>query len=345
MTTVFSKTSRSVLSVFYLFILVMRVEEQRTRLLQESERPICNEDYQRLVSKSERERESPVVFQHGLRSRSSTVFLSLLAGSDLLGRGLQPSSHSCSIRVRWSGQRLSTAVDLVGLFLRSDLSDRYRSSITNRWIPLHLNDDEDVCGGLLGYFSHGLFVKNHRVLSRRYFTSREFYLRDLLSILPTDVFVRLSSVSIRFDSSLQSISSSSSSAGIPRIDRITYSISQRLSSLRADLFDVDVDPLVRIVFVDLNVESSSSSLRNSCAYVLICEYLGFGSDPWVLPASAKNESVAMLYTYCFYWSTLLLSTIGDVPLPVKRVEYLFVLFDFLIGECQSARSFSSLNLF
>ncbi|CAF1463787.1 unnamed protein product, partial [Adineta steineri] len=70
---------------------------------------------------------------------------------------------------------------------------------------------------------------------------------------------------------------------------------------------------------------------NCCAYFLICEHLGFGSDEWVLPASAHNETVAMLYTYCFYWSTLLLSTIGDVPLPVTRSEYLFVLFDYMIG--------------
>jgi hypothetical protein len=63
----------------------------------------------------------------------------------------------------------------------------------------------------------------------------------------------------------------------------------------------------------------------------MCQYLGFGTDRWVLPASAKNESVAMLYTYCFYWSTLLLSTIGDVPLPSKRPEYVFVLIDYMIG--------------
>jgi hypothetical protein len=63
--------------------------------------------------------------------------------------------------------------------------------------------------------------------------------------------------------------------------------------------------------------------------------LGFGTDQWVLPASANNETVAMLYTYCFYWSTLLLSTIGDVPLPVERVEYVFVLFDYMIGMFSS----------
>ena len=40
---------------------------------------------------------------------------------------------------------------------------------------------------ILGYFSHGLFVRNHNVLSRKYFSSRQFYINDLLSILPTDL--------------------------------------------------------------------------------------------------------------------------------------------------------------
>lgn len=38
-----------------------------------------------------------------------------------------------------------------------------------------------------GYFSHGLFVRNHHVLSRGYFASRRFYSCDLLSIIPTDI--------------------------------------------------------------------------------------------------------------------------------------------------------------
>ena len=41
---------------------------------------------------------------------------------------------------------------------------------------------------VLGFFSHGLFVRNHRVLSKRYFKSRQFYIRDLISIIPTDIF-------------------------------------------------------------------------------------------------------------------------------------------------------------
>jgi cyclic nucleotide gated channel alpha 4 len=39
----------------------------------------------------------------------------------------------------------------------------------------------------LGYFSHGLFVRNHHVLSHKYFSSSQFYTNDLLSIIPTDL--------------------------------------------------------------------------------------------------------------------------------------------------------------
>lgn len=47
--------------------------------------------------------------------------------------------------------------------------------------------DDVIPIDISGHFSHGLFVRNHRVLSREYFTSRRFYIRDLCSILPTDV--------------------------------------------------------------------------------------------------------------------------------------------------------------
>jgi len=39
----------------------------------------------------------------------------------------------------------------------------------------------------VGYFSHGLFVRNHHVLSRNYFSSRQFFINDILSIIPTDL--------------------------------------------------------------------------------------------------------------------------------------------------------------
>ncbi|UJR23852.1 hypothetical protein I4U23_026827 [Adineta vaga] len=164
-----------------------------------------------------------------------------------------------------------------------------------------------------GYFSHGLFVRNHHVLSRNYFSSQQFYINDLLAIFPTDllyVFPRLRFVSIircnRFI----------------RINRLSQF--QELTESRTrfpNAFRICILVCLTLTLIHWNC----------CAYFLICQYLGFGSDKWVLPDTAHNETVAMLYTYCFYWSTLLLSTIGDVPLPENRSEYVFVLFDYMIG--------------
>lgn len=45
----------------------------------------------------------------------------------------------------------------------------------------------------------------------------------------------------------------------------------------------------------------------------------------------SNDSLVHQYIYCFYWSTLTLTTIGEVPMPERDEEYLFVVIDFLIG--------------
>lgn len=45
----------------------------------------------------------------------------------------------------------------------------------------------------------------------------------------------------------------------------------------------------------------------------------------------RNDSLVHQYIYCFYWSTLTLTTIGEVPMPERDEEYLFVVIDFLIG--------------
>ncbi|CAF4199169.1 unnamed protein product [Rotaria socialis] len=164
-----------------------------------------------------------------------------------------------------------------------------------------------------GYFSHGLFVRNHHVLARKYFSSHEFYIRDLLSIFPTDL--------LYFNQRLRFISIIRSNRFL-RIHRLFEF--QELTESRTrfpNAFRIGVLICLTLTLIHWNC----------CIYFLICQHLGFGSDEWVLPASAHNETVAMLYTYCFYWSTLLLSTIGDVPLPVKQSEYVFVLFDYMIG--------------
>ncbi len=77
---------------------------------------------------------------------------------------------------------------------------------------------------------------------------------------------------------------------------------------------------------------------NACFYFLLSGVIGFGSDSWVYPSmtsenGTENEfaSLSRQYLYSFYWSTLTLTTIGEVPGPVTDIEYIFVTLDFLLG--------------
>lgn len=51
----------------------------------------------------------------------------------------------------------------------------------------------------------------------------------------------------------------------------------------------------------------------------------------VRPHSNYDDPLIQKYVWSFYWSTLTLTTIGEVPGPVKEVEYIFVIIDFLVG--------------
>ena len=92
---------------------------------------------------------------------------------------------------------------------------------------------------------------------------------------------------------------------------------------------------------------------NACFYFLISESIGLGSDQWVygiqnkqsLPEGVK-DTLTRRYIYSFYWfsftifhlftdspfrSTLILTTIGEVPGPQKNIEYAFVTVDLMCG--------------
>ena len=75
---------------------------------------------------------------------------------------------------------------------------------------------------------------------------------------------------------------------------------------------------------------------NACIYFLLSQWIGVGSDSWVYPAwNETNHTewghLTRQYIYSFYWSTLTLTTIGELPEPCTNLEYTFVTFDYLIG--------------
>ena len=77
---------------------------------------------------------------------------------------------------------------------------------------------------------------------------------------------------------------------------------------------------------------------NACIYFIISHLIGVGSDKWVYPSCnydiAENcpwNSLSRQYIYSFYWSTLTLTTIGELPEPQTNLEYIFVITDYLLG--------------
>uniref|UniRef100_A0A3Q3X180 Cyclic nucleotide-binding domain-containing protein n=1 Tax=Mola mola TaxID=94237 RepID=A0A3Q3X180_MOLML len=172
----------------------------------------------------------------------------------------------------------------------------------------------DTCVRLCtGFLEQGLLVKDHNKLRDSYVRTLQFKL-DVLSILPTDLayistgihtpqlrFNRL----LRFPRMFEFFDHTETRTNYPNIFRICN--------------------LVLYILVIIH--------WNACIYYAISKSLGFGSDTWVFPNISKPEysSLTRGYVYCLYWSTLTLTTIGEMPAPVRDEEYLFVVFDFLVG--------------
>ncbi|GAB5584977.1 cyclic nucleotide-gated olfactory channel [Prionailurus iriomotensis] len=164
-----------------------------------------------------------------------------------------------------------------------------------------------------GFLEQGLLVKDPKKLRDNYIHTLQFKL-DVASIIPTDLIyfaVGIHSPELRFNRLLhfarmfEFFDRTETRTSYPNIFRISN--------------------LVLYILVIIH--------WNACIYYAISKSIGFGVDTWVYPNITDPEYgyLAREYIYCLYWSTLTLTTIGETPPPVKDEEYLFVIFDFLIG--------------
>lgn len=164
-----------------------------------------------------------------------------------------------------------------------------------------------------GFLEQGLLVKDHAKLRENYVRTLQFKL-DVLSILPTDlayVSTGIHTPQLRFNRLLR----------FPRMFEFFDRTETRTNY--PNIFRICNLVLYILVIIHWN----------ACIYYAISKSLGFGSDTWVFPNISKPEysSLTRSYVYCLYWSTLTLTTIGEMPAPVRDEEYLFVVFDFLVG--------------
>ncbi|NXH32796.1 CNGA4 protein, partial [Myiagra hebetior] len=67
---------------------------------------------------------------------------------------------------------------------------------------------------------------------------------------------------------------------------------------------------------------------HGCLYFALSAHLGLGADPWVCPSFTR---LLRRYLHSFYFSTLVLTTVGDTPAPQREEELLFVTAGFLLA--------------
>ncbi|KAM4696088.1 cyclic nucleotide-gated channel alpha-2 [Rhinophrynus dorsalis] len=164
-----------------------------------------------------------------------------------------------------------------------------------------------------GFLEQGLLVRDPKTLSDNYIRTLQFKL-DVLSILPTDLgylALGLHRPELRFNRLLH----------FPRMFECFDQTETRTSY--PNIFRI----FNLVLYILLIIH------WNACIYYAISKAIGFGEDSWVYP-NVTDPSYGYLtreYVYCLYWSTLTLTTIGETPPPVTDTEYLFVIFDFLVG--------------
>ncbi|XP_029917510.1 cyclic nucleotide-gated cation channel-like [Myripristis murdjan] len=165
-----------------------------------------------------------------------------------------------------------------------------------------------------GFLDQGLMVKDVRCLRETYFRTLQCKL-DICSILPTDLLYLTLGTGytplLRFNRLL-------------RLTRL-FEFFERTETRTGYPNAFRICKLVLYILVIIH--------WNACGYYSFSKVLGLGSDSWVYPNASDPEfsTLTRSYIYCLYWSTLTLTTIGETPPPVRDEEYLFLVFDFLVG--------------
>uniref|UniRef100_A0A3B4Y2L0 Cyclic nucleotide gated channel subunit alpha 3 n=1 Tax=Seriola lalandi dorsalis TaxID=1841481 RepID=A0A3B4Y2L0_SERLL len=193
-----------------------------------------------------------------------------------------------------------------------------QNSYTHLWIFLDYASDIIYYGDTFvrartGYLEQGLLVKDSKKLRDNYRTTSQFKY-DVISMIPTDLlFLKFgfNNPEFRFNRLCK----------MPRLFEFFERTETRTSF--PNMFRISNLVLYILIIIHWN----------ACVFFAISKTIGFGTDTWVYPNISHPEHgrLARKYIYSLYWSTLTLTTIGETPPPVKDIEYLFVIADFLTG--------------
>ncbi|XP_069136027.1 cyclic nucleotide-gated channel alpha-1-like [Argopecten irradians] len=167
-----------------------------------------------------------------------------------------------------------------------------------------------ICQFRTGYLDQGLMVYDSVKLAKNYVSTKYFYL-DLACLFPLDF--------IQFAIGIHPM------VRFPRFIKLyrTFRFLYMLESRTAYPNFFRVANLTHILFL--------GSHWFAAFYYLISEAEDFKGD-WSYPKPVGEfSSVTRKYLASLFWSTLTLTTIGDLPPPETNWEYVFVIVSYLIG--------------
>lgn len=164
-----------------------------------------------------------------------------------------------------------------------------------------------------GFLEDGILVRDHGRIRQRYLSSPSFPW-DVAAVLPTDLlYLRLGPgvPAVRANRCLR----------VPRLFEAFDHWETRTGHPNA----FRVAKLMLYVFITIH--------WHSCLYFALSSWLGLGTDAWVCPNASRPGFAHPLrqYLHSFYFSTLILATVGDTPEPQREEEFLFVTAGFLLA--------------
>ncbi|XP_014674541.1 PREDICTED: cyclic nucleotide-gated channel rod photoreceptor subunit alpha-like [Priapulus caudatus] len=165
------------------------------------------------------------------------------------------------------------------------------------------------------YLKHGLLVSDVSRIARRYRSGVYFYL-DLASLFPVATISRL--VTERWTTPLPygRLLRTMKMYSMWRFFGLTDSRTNFPNIIRAAKLMLYLALVMNWI---------------ACLYYLISEAEGQGSNDWVYPSIAGNQTFTSKYIRCMHWALITLTTIGGAANPVTDIEFLFTGVTYMLG--------------
>ncbi|NWZ58334.1 CNGA4 protein, partial [Haliaeetus albicilla] len=176
-----------------------------------------------------------------------------------------------------------------------------------------------------GFLEDGILVRDHGQIRQRYLSSPSFPW-DVAAVLPTDLlYLHLGPgvPAVRANRCLRA----------PRL----FEAFDRWETRTGHPNTFRVAKLMLYVFITIH--------WHSCLYFALSSWLGLGTDAWVCPNASRPGFAHPLrqYLHSFYFSTLILATVGDTPEPQREEEFLFITAGFLLAVLGFATIMGSIS--